>query len=244
MRRSPTIPASEAPATFGDNTYLDELDLREAPLRDALVLIGKASDTNIVASDDAAKTKITIHLAKIRVVDAVKAICQTHGLFYNQKSKNADEDKELRIDIVTTVKEFQQGLTVFREEKSKVYTLLYPNAWDLAAAVRNLFGSRVQLSRGKDDIYDESQDIQRRLDRFDIINSRSQGLGSNSLNSSGSSGGSGGSSGSSGGGSNSSRTGSGGGGLGSGVGAAAFQNQRFDAARMPRFSATAPLPEI
>lgn len=159
-----------APATTLFTDRLEEIDLRDVSLRDALTLISKAAGQNLVASDDAAKTKVTISLRNVTPAEAVQAICQTHGLFYNKK---LTEDG---IDIVTTVKEFQQGLTIFREEKTVVFTLLYPNAMDLAAAIRNLFGNRVRLSRGKDDIFDDTQDIQRRLDRFDIINSRSQGL--------------------------------------------------------------------
>ena len=160
-------PADEVPLPV---TRLEEVDLREAPLRDALALVGEAVGLNLAASDEAAKTKVTIHLRNISAFGAVQAICQTQGLFFNKKA-SADA-----IDIVTTVKEYQEGLTVFREEKTSVYTMLYPNAVDLAVAIRDVFGSRVQLSLGKEGIYNESDEIQRRFDRFDLLDSRSQGL--------------------------------------------------------------------
>ena len=199
---------------------LDEIDLREAPLRDALALIGESAGVNLAASDDAAKTKVTIHLRNMPPFSAVQAICQTQGLFFN---KRLNEDG---IDIVTTVKEYQEGLTVFREEKTQVYTMLYPNAIDLAVAIRDVFGTRVQLSLGKEGIYNESDEIQRRFERFDLIDSRSQGLATSfSAGGNSSSSGGGGNSSSGGNSSGSNRSTSGGGGGGSSIGAL---NQRVD----------------
>jgi len=162
-----TVPAG--PSSPQRDLPLDDLDLREAPLRDALTLIGGPAGLNLAASDEAAKTKVTIHLRNVTAYGAVQAICQTHGLFFNKKPS------EDGIDIVTTVKEFQEGLTVFREEKTEVYTLLYPNAVDLAVAIRDLFGSRVRLSLGANGAND-SDLIQKALDKFDLIDGRSDQL--------------------------------------------------------------------
>ena len=196
----------------GTTALIDELDLREAPLRDALTLIGGSAGLNLAASDEASKTKVTIHLRKVTALGAVQAICQTHGLFFNKKPS------EDGIDIVTTVKEFQEGLTVFREEKTQVYTLLYPNAVDLAVAIRDLFGSRVRVSLGANGANDSDQ-IQRGLQKFDLIDSRNDQLSLGLTGSGGSSGSGGGNS--SGGGGNGNRnsssgstaSGTGGGGL-------------------------------
>ncbi|MGA2499957.1 MAG: hypothetical protein ABSH20_19640 [Tepidisphaeraceae bacterium] len=163
---------------------LEEIDLRDAPLRDALSLIGRSSGLNMAASDEAAKVKVTVRLHNVSAFNAVQTICQTHGLFFK---KPTDEG----IGIVTTAKEFQEGLTVFRDQKTEVYTLLYPNAVDLAVAIRDLYGDRVRLSLGKENVYDESDDIQRRFDRFDQLDSHSQGL-TQSFTSGGSGGNSGG----------------------------------------------------
>ena len=147
---------------------IEILDFRDAPLRDALAVIGQASGLNLAASDEAAKTRVNIRLRNVSATGAVQAICQTHGLFFNRKPSQEG------IDIVTTVREFQDGLTVFREEKTEVYTLLYPNAVDLAVSIRDLFGTRVQFNQNTDDGSDE---ISQRFSRFDVFDGRSQGLG-------------------------------------------------------------------
>jgi hypothetical protein len=100
------------------NTFqFDELDLREAPLRDALALIGESAGVNLAASNDAAKITVSIHLRGVTAYQAVQALCETNGLYYRKTTGN-------EVGIVTTLKEFQEGLTVFREENTRVFTLL------------------------------------------------------------------------------------------------------------------------
>jgi general secretion pathway protein D len=166
--------AADLPVRF------EELDLRDAPLRDALTLIGSTAGINLAASNDAAQATVTIHLKDVTADQAVQALCQTNGLYYRKPSND-------EIGIVTTVKEFQEGLTVFRDENTRVFTLLYPNAMDLAVAVRDLYGDRVHLSLGKEGVYDDSDELSRRFESFDQLNQRGETI---SLNSSGGSGGS------------------------------------------------------
>jgi general secretion pathway protein D len=172
---APSAPASSAPiSTDSDaawNSTLDSLDLRDVPLRDALTLIGRSANLNLTATNDAAKTQVTLRLQNVSAYDAVQALCQTHGLFFKKPADGS-------VGVVTTVKEFQEGLTVFREEKTAVFTLLYPNAMDLAVAIHDLYGTRVQLSLGKESVYDESSELSRRLSTFDQINQRGQSFSS------------------------------------------------------------------
>ena len=76
-----------------------------------------------------------------------------------------------------TVQEFQRDLTAFREEQTQVFAVLYPNAASTASAIKDLYGDRVQLSVGADEQSDISQDLSSRLNRFDLMDQRSQGLG-------------------------------------------------------------------
>ena len=69
----------------------------------------------------------------------------------------------------------RRALPSSARKKTEVYTLLYPNAVDLAAAIRDLFGSRVRVSLGANGANDTDQ-IQRGLSKFDLIDSRSDQL--------------------------------------------------------------------
>jgi general secretion pathway protein D len=150
-------------------TPLDLVEFRDIPLVDAMRLLSQQSGLKIVASAEAAKTVVTVYLRDVTPMVAVAAVTQAHGLIYRR-------DAETGIIRIFTPKENQRDLTAFREEQTEVFTLLYPNAVNVATAIHDLFGDRVQLSYGADDrrIFD---DLQERFDRFDLLDSRSLGLG-------------------------------------------------------------------
>ncbi len=159
------------------------VEFRDVKLLDVLNMLSEQTGINMVASNDAAKTPVSMTLRNVPVKLAVETLCKAHSLWFK------DDNGILR---VMTTQEFQRDLTTFREEKTEVFTLLYPNAVAAAVAVRDLYGDRVQLSLGTEERTDTSEDLNERFDRFDIIDQRSQGLGlfegGSSGNSSGSSG--------------------------------------------------------
>jgi general secretion pathway protein D len=149
---------------------VNELDLREIPLQEAVRLISEETELNIVASAEARKTPVSIYLKNVTANAAIEELCKTHNLWFKQ-------DEKSNIIRIMTLPEFQRDLVTVREEKTEVFTLLYPNAVAIAFAIRDLHGDRVQLSIGTEGARDESQDLEERFDRFDVVDQRSQGLG-------------------------------------------------------------------
>ena len=160
--------AAQAPAQ-APPPALVLVDIRDLPLDEALRILADQTGLNLVASTDAAKVRVSLHLRDVDPMAAVDTLAKTHNLFYKR-------DEASGIIRLHTVSEYQRELSTFREEKTEVFTLLYPNAIDVATAIRDLYGDRVQLSFGADG-EDELNDLQDRFDRFDLINARSQGLG-------------------------------------------------------------------
>jgi general secretion pathway protein D len=74
-------------------------------------------------------------------------------------------------------------LESFRDEKIEVFTLLYPNAFDAANAIGDVWGDRVEVGFGNDS--ELFNDLTERMDRFDLIDSRATGLGLFALSSGG-----------------------------------------------------------
>ena len=144
------------------------VEFRDVKLLDVLNMLSEQTGINMVASNDAAKTPVSMTLRNVPVKLAVETLCKAHSLWFK------DDNGILR---VMTTQEFQRDLTTFREEKTEVFTLLYPNAVAAAVAVRDLYGDRVQLSLGTEERTDTSDDLNERFDRFDIVDQRSQGLG-------------------------------------------------------------------
>jgi general secretion pathway protein D len=172
--RGQTTPPAQA--TMPAEDQLARVDFRDVPLADALRLLAGVSGDNIVASAEASKTRVSMLLRNVLVHTAIEELCKTNDL-YQQR------DPQTGITRILTSQEFQRQLGDFREQKTQVFTLLYPNAVDVAYAIYDLYGDRVQLSVGAPQDYD-TQEIQERLNRFDLVDQRGQidGLGSSGGN--------------------------------------------------------------
>lgn len=149
---------------------IDLLDLRDATLRDAIRIIAEETGLNVVASEEAGQKTISCFLQGVTTRQAIESIAKTFGMWYR-------EDESSGIIRMMTAKEFERDLATFRDEKTQVFTLLFPNAVDVAVAVRNLFGSRVRLSLDREIMNDEYREILQRFQRFDILDRRGQSLG-------------------------------------------------------------------
>ncbi len=167
----PNDPILSAPSSFELPDALIELvDFREQDLGQAMRLFSEQSGLNIVASTNATDMKINLFLRNVKPMAVLENLTKTHDLYFR-----IDEDSGV-IRIYTT-EEYEQNLASFREEQTRVFTLLYPNPVDAAVAIQNLFGDRVELNFGVGD-QDSILDIIYRMNRFDLVDSRSLGLGS------------------------------------------------------------------
>jgi general secretion pathway protein D len=154
----------------GLDQIIDKLDLRDVQLADALRALGEESGVNLVSSEDAAKKTVACYLQNVSVRQAIESISKAYGLWYREDDVNG-------VVRVLTAQEFQRDLSTFRDEHTKVFTLNYPNASDVAHAIRNLYGSRVQLALDREYLYDEYDELSQRFQRFDILDRRAQSLG-------------------------------------------------------------------
>ncbi|MGE0707500.1 MAG: type II secretion system protein GspD [Planctomycetota bacterium] len=128
------------PRAPGLELVIEWLDLRAQPVEDALRLLGQAAGANVVCTVDAAKKPLpALTLQEVPVRRAVETVCKVAGLWYRE------DEGILR---VMTAEEYRKDLVVQRTPKVKVFTLLHPNAVAVAGAIRDLYGSRVQLSYG------------------------------------------------------------------------------------------------
>ncbi|MEZ6187121.1 MAG: secretin N-terminal domain-containing protein [Planctomycetota bacterium] len=158
-----------APGASAQDARIELLELRDLPLKDALQIVSFQTGLNVVASADAADRAVNLVLRDVDVLDALEALCQTHDLWIRA-------DPETGIYRIATSAEYQRDIQSFRAAEVEVFTLLYPNARDVAQAIRDLFGQRVRL--GQAGLLDQSiQDLQNRFQRFDLIDGRSQGFG-------------------------------------------------------------------
>jgi general secretion pathway protein D len=150
---------------------MEVIDLRQVPLADASRILSEACGLNVVASVEAGKTIISLYLADVEPRAAIEALCRSHNLWFR-------DDEKSGIIRIHTPEEYQRDLGSFQEELTETFDLRFPNADAFGNAIRDLYGNRVRISQNfQQQNFQETQELQQRFQRFDIIDGRSQQLG-------------------------------------------------------------------
>lgn len=149
---------------------LELVEFRELPLRDALRVLAEQTDLNFAASAKAGQVKVSLFLKNVTAKGALEALCKVHNLWYRMEPKS----EYIRIH---TAEEYQRDIRSFREDQVETFTLLYPNAVDVANALRSLFGDRIRFQNTQSQRSQAQIELQQRFQRFDLIDGRSQGFG-------------------------------------------------------------------
>jgi len=153
---------------------IDLVEFRELPLQDALRALSQQTGIKVAASLEAREIPVSLYLENVTAYETLQTIASTHGL-YLSGSPGAD------ILRLHTAEEYNQDVAALRREQTAIFTLRYPNARDVALAIRDLYGPRVVLAQRIDDSSEPeefmTEELSRRLERFDVLDARSQGIG-------------------------------------------------------------------
>ncbi|HLF98439.1 MAG TPA: DUF3438 family protein [Methylococcaceae bacterium] len=115
------------------------MEFKEAQISDVVRIISEASGLNLVATNEAAQKRVTLYLHDVSARQAIEIISKVGGLWYRF-------DREADAYRIMTTQEYQKDLVVFREEKTRIFRLLYPNPTSVGTAIRDLYGDRVRYS--------------------------------------------------------------------------------------------------
>lgn len=137
-------PATVAGAVKGNK--LVELEFKEASVQDVILILSETTGINIVATQKAAKRKVTLFLKGIGVEAALDTICRTAGLWYRYNKKTG-------VYVIMTTEEYVKDIIVYRDEITKVFTMRYQNVVVTARVIEAMFVDRVYL-----DILDDVED--------------------------------------------------------------------------------------
>ncbi len=165
----PALAGAQTPASQ-PAPRVQQVEFQDLPLGEAVRMLGRQTGLNLVASQEAGKLKVTLFLQDVTPQAVIEELCRANNLWFRQ-------DDSSGIVRIMTLAEFQRDLTSFREERTQVFAVLYPNAVSTATAIADLYGDRVQLSLGDAEAAEESRELTDRFGRFDIIDQRSQGTG-------------------------------------------------------------------
>ncbi|HAC93071.1 MAG TPA: hypothetical protein DCF63_20930 [Planctomycetaceae bacterium] len=166
---SSTTKSSKRESVPSKSSQLELIEFKDIPLAQAMRVFSDQSGMNVITSTDAGKARITVFLKNVTLLDALEAIVKANGLFYRIEPSSG-------IVRIAPLKEYEKDLSSFREEQTKVFTLLYPNPSAVALVFQHVFGDRVQLNRADGEV-DDLVDLSQRFNRFDLVDGRSLGLG-------------------------------------------------------------------
>jgi len=155
--------------TTGSQKVLLQVQFEDVTMAEAMKVLANETGLNIINSTEAGKTRVTAFLKRVTAMDALDAITKANGLFYRK-------DDQSGIIRIATAKEYERDLSNFREEETKVFTLLYPNPVAVAQVIQQILGSRVQYNAASSDQTDLA-DLSNRFSRFDLVDGRALGLG-------------------------------------------------------------------
>ena len=143
--------------------FLSYLESERVPIGALLRLVSDRAGVNISASDATAGKTVSIFLRNVTAAAAVEEICRATGLWFRREPGS-------NMIRVTTMEEYSDNLSTFREETTEMFTLLYPNVIEVAGAIYGLYPDRTLLSLGEEDIEDDAEnDLSRRFERFRVL---------------------------------------------------------------------------
>ncbi len=167
--------ADAAPATGG---MIENLNITRMTVSELARLLTESTTVQITVSRDASQVQVDAYLKRVELEDALRAICGANGLWYKRDSGTG-------IIQILTMEEFRKGVNVYSDETVEVLTIKYPAAEEVGDTLARLFQDRVVWNRPSRADNDPKQDINRALDRLDIIADRATMVtqsGSNSSN--------------------------------------------------------------
>jgi type II secretory pathway component GspD/PulD (secretin) len=144
-KQKPSASKMQQASIAKQDRIINRLEFNQADMLDVARALADISGMNFVATESAAKKKITVFLQNISVQNALETITKNAGLWY-RKDKVSDAFR------IMTTKEYQQDLVVYREDTTRVFSMLNPNPMIVAGAIRDLYPNRVILSFGMPDM--------------------------------------------------------------------------------------------
>ncbi len=160
---------SSLPVMAARSTPIGELEFKTASVQSAVRVISEMTHTNIIATNKAGKSEVTLFLRDVSVIEAIDSIARAAGLWYRRTPGS-------NVYVVMTTEEYLKDLVVFREERTEVFTLKYQNVVAIARTIESIFGEdRVEFE--EEDSFDD--DLELPGGSLSVSNSGS-GSGSNS----------------------------------------------------------------
>jgi general secretion pathway protein D len=138
------------------------LNVREMNVGELAAFLSYSSSLRVVASQEAAKTTVSIFLQEIEADDALEAICRSAGLVYRTGGSNG-------VAFILTQQEFSASRGLYNDEVVESIQLRHATASDVGETLRNLFADRLVWIAPSDDMGNAEYQIDKALGRMDLL---------------------------------------------------------------------------
>lgn len=141
---------------------LKTLNVREMNVGELAAFLSYSGSLRVVASQEAAKTTVSIFLQEIDARDALEAICRSAGLVYRPSGNNG-------VAFILTQQEFSASRGLYNDEVVESIQLRHATASDVGETLRNLFADRLVWIAPSDDMGNAEYQIDKALGRMDLL---------------------------------------------------------------------------
>lgn len=131
----------EGPEEDENTVWIEEVEFNQSSMTDVIRALSELSNSNIIATSEAANRQVTIHLKEVTILDAVKSISRISDLWYRY-------DQDTNTYRLMTREEYSKDLIIRESENIEIFRLLNANVQIIAQAIEDIYGPRVILSLG------------------------------------------------------------------------------------------------
>jgi type II secretory pathway component GspD/PulD (secretin) len=123
---------------------LGDIDFKDISVVDAARVLSEVSSVNIIVSQEAESKRFSLFIRDTSIKDAIESICKITGLWY-------DYDREAKVFMIMTEEQYRKNITVYSNEKTKVFNLQHQNILMAVNSIEGIFGERVFVFEPEED---------------------------------------------------------------------------------------------
>jgi general secretion pathway protein D len=112
---------------------LGDIDFKDISVVDAARVLSEVSSVNIIVSQEAESKRFSLFIRDTSIKDAIESICKITGLWY-------DYDREAKVFMIMTEDQYRKNITVYSNEKTKVFNLQHQNILMAVNSIEGIFG--------------------------------------------------------------------------------------------------------
>lgn len=145
---------------------VESFSLTDSSLKDVVRLVSSVSGVPVICTPEAAEVVVSLYFSNTTLEAALQAMCRAHGLYMTLSPED--------VAIISTIEQHLASQALYSGDYMESITVKYPAVFDVGDALKGLFRDRIVWERPDDDDVDSSYQVDKALERMQLLTSRSQ----------------------------------------------------------------------